>query len=68
MSESPTTLPTTNDPLWAFAAISGPGRGYFRYVGARADFGNVADKMDSLVAGCAQNVPTRGDSEGENIV
>ena len=32
------------------------------------DLDDVADKMDSLVAGCAQNVPTRGDSEGENIV
>jgi hypothetical protein len=30
------------------------------------DLDDVADKMDGLVLGCAQNVPTRTESEGEN--
>jgi integrase len=31
------------------------------------DLDHVADKMDDLVSGCAQNVPARAESGGENI-
>jgi hypothetical protein len=31
------------------------------------DLDDVADKMDGLVSGCAQNVPTREAGQGENI-
>ena len=32
------------------------------------DLDGVADKMDDLVLGCAQNVPTGGESGGENTL
>jgi integrase len=31
------------------------------------DLDDVADKLDALVAGCAQNVPTTKAGQGENI-
>jgi hypothetical protein len=30
------------------------------------DLDDVADKLDDLVSGCAQNGPTKGTSQGEN--
>jgi hypothetical protein len=29
------------------------------------DLDDVADKIDGLVSGCAENVPTKGDLEGK---
>jgi integrase len=32
------------------------------------DLDDVADKMDGLVSGCAQNVPTEAESSGKNTL
>jgi integrase len=32
------------------------------------DLDDVADKIDDLVSGCAQNVPTEAESSGENTL
>jgi hypothetical protein len=55
-------------PRAPFQGRSHTGAVVVRSADASAVLGDVADKMDGLVSGCAQNVPTEAESSGKNAL